>query len=138
MGWGIQDALPRKYWSKVDEFSMTSFTSPFNLELWLTLLVFPFVTGLFLWAIGSFPKDFKLLDLPKNVALSMSSMIGLNISNDNDEETKNSARLTIFVIFLCSSQFLYVYKSFIMSALAIPSTYKPFASPEELLYTNYR
>ena len=68
----------------------------------------------------------------------MSSMIGLNISNDNDEETKNSARLTIFVIFLCSSQFLYVYKSFVMSALAIPSTYKPFASPEELLYTNYR
>ena len=123
---------------KVDEFSMTSFISPFHLELWLSLLVFPFATGLFLWTISSFPKGFKLLDLPKNVALSMSSMIGLNISNDNDEETKNSARLTIFVIFLCSSQFLYVYKSFVMSALAIPSTYKPFASPEELLYTNYR
>ena len=88
---------------KVDEFSMTSFISPFHLELWLSLLVFPFATGLFLWTISSFPKGFKLLDLPKNVALSMSSMIGLNISNDNDKETKNSARLTIFVIFLCTA-----------------------------------
>ena len=102
---------------KVDEFSLTSFISPFHLELWLSLLVFPFATGLFLWMISSFPKGFKLLDLPKNVALSMSSMIGLNISNDNDEETKNSARLTIFVIFLKgyanqTALFLFCHKKF--------------------------
>ena len=66
------------------------------------------------------------------------NQVDLSIANDNDTETKNSVRLTVFVIFLCGSPFLYVYKSFLTSALAVPSIYKPFTSPEEILYTSYR
>ena len=83
-------------------------------------------------------KEFKTFDFLDNLALSTLSIIGLSIANDNDTETKNSIRLSVFVIFLCGSPFLYVYKSFLTSALAVPSIYKPFTSPEEILYTSYR
>ena len=83
-------------------------------------------------------KELKTFDFLDNLALSTLSIIGLSIANDNDTETKNSVRLTVFVIFLCGSPFLYVYKSFLTSALAVPSIYKPFTSPEEILYTSYR
>ena len=108
------------------------------MNLWISILIFPFGTAMFLWIIGRYYKGLKTFNFLDNLALSTLSIIGLSIANDNYVETKNSGRLTVFVILICGSPFLYVYKSFLTSALAVPSIYKPFTSPEEILYTSYR
>ena len=62
----------------------------------------------------------------------------MTVRDANDIGTKTSARLTLFIIFICGSLFWYVYVGFLTSALAVPSEYKPFQSPEGLVKTNYR
>ena len=71
-------------------------------------------------------------------AISVSSIFGMTVRDANEMRTKTSARLTLFIIFICGSLFWYVYVGFLTSALAVPSEYKPFQSPEGLAKTNYR
>ena len=71
------------------------------------------------------------------MAISFSSMFGISI-HDADSNTNSSARISLFVIYICGSLFFYVYVGFLTSALAVPADYKPFRSPEELLQTDYR
>ena len=65
-------------------------------------------------------------------------MFGIGIKDANDLSTTKSARLTMFVVFICGSLFFYVYGAFLTSALAVPKIYTPFNTPEEILSTNYK
>ena len=74
----------------------------------------------------------------ESITISIFSIFGLSTYDAENSESKFSARLSLFVIFICGSVYFYVYNAFLTSALAIPSEYKPFQSPEELLQTSYR
>ena len=123
---------------EIDDFSWISYISPFDLGLWLSLLVFSFGASIFLWIFHRYPKGFTTLGFLESIAISTSSVIGFGIRDANDLKTTKSARLTMFVIFICGSLFYYVYIGSLTSALAVPKLYKPFTSPEEILYTNYK
>jgi hypothetical protein len=83
-------------------------------------------------------EEWTTIGLLEAFTISFSSIFGMTVRDANDIGTKTSARLTLFVIFICGSLFWYVYVGFLTSALAVPSEYKPFQSPEGLAKTNYR
>ena len=72
------------------------------------------------------------------MTISLSSIFGISTHDVNDLQTNSSARLSLFVVYICESLYFYVYAGFLTSALAIPAEYLPFQSPEELLQTSYR
>ena len=82
--------------------------------------------------------EWTTIGLLEAFTISVSSIFGMTVRDANDIGTKTSARLTLFIIFICGSLFWYVYVGFLTSALAVPSEYKPFHSPEGLVKTNYR
>ena len=123
---------------EIDQFSWTSFISPFDSELWLGLLSFSFVTSMVLWIFHRFPKGYSSLSFLESIAISTSSIFGFGFTDANDVKATNSTRITMFVTFICGILFFYVYGSFLTSSLAVPTDYKPFNSPEEILNTNYR
>ena len=83
-------------------------------------------------------EEWTTIGLLEAFTISVSSIFGMTVRDANDIGTKTSARLTLFIIFICGSLFWYVYVGFLTSALAVPSEYKPFQSPEGLVKTNYR
>ena len=83
-------------------------------------------------------EEWTTIDLLEAFTISVSSIFGMTVRDANDIGTKTSARLTLFIIFICGNLFWYVYVGFLTSALAVPSEYKPFQSPEGLAKTNYR
>ena len=122
----------------IDEFSWSSFILPFHLETWFSILAFVFGTSTCLWIFHKHPKGFTTVDFLEAITISTSSIIGLGIRDANDLSTTKSARLTMFVVFICGSLFFYVYGAFLTSALAVPKIYTPFNTPEEILSTNYK
>ena len=79
--------------------------------------------------------DISLLEA---FAIPISSYFGMTVRDANDVDTKTSARLTLFILFISGSLFWYSYVGELTSTLAIPSEYKPFQSPEGLINTNHR
>ena len=69
---------------------------------------------------------------------STASVFGIGLLDANDPSSTKSARFSLFVIFICTSIIFYVYGGFLTSILAIPTEYKPFNNPEDLLKTTYR
>ena len=122
---------------EIDRFSWTSFTSLFHVDLWLSLFLFSVGTSTFLWMLNRIQIGSMRINFQESIAFSSSSIIGLGKKIGIDVESKNSVRLTVFVIVICSTPFLYVYRSFLTSSLAVPAFYKPFNSPEDILSTNY-
>ena len=122
---------------EIDRFSWTSFTSLFHVDLWLSILFFSVGTSVFLWMLDRIKKGSTTLNFLDSISFSTSSIIGLGKKIGIDVESKNSVRLTVFVILICGTPFLYVYRSFLTSSLAVPAFYKPFNSPEDILSTNY-
>ena len=89
------------------------------------------------WILHRYPKGSTELDFLESIAIPFSSIFGISI-HEGDSNTNSSARISLFVIYICGSLFFYVYVGFLTSALAVPADYKPFQSPEELLQTDYR
>ena len=91
-----------------------------------------------MWLLHKYPKKGSTdLDFLESITISFSSIFGISVHEDNDS-SNSSARMSLFVVYICGSLFFYVYVGFLTSALAIPGEYKPFQSPEELLKTSYR
>ena len=90
-----------------------------------------------IWIFHKYPKGSTKLDFLESIAISFSSICGVSI-HDSDLDANSSARISLFVVYICGSLFFYVYVGFLTSALAVPADYKPFESPEELLQTEYR
>ena len=111
---------------------------PFHRNLWLSLLTLSLVNALVIWILHRYPQNPTSLDFLGAISISLSTSFGITVRDANDQGTKTSARLSLYVTFICGSIFFYVYVAFLTSALAIPSEYKPFQSPAEILQTNYR
>ena len=107
------------------------------MHLWLSLLFFSVGTSVFLWMLDRIQIGSTTLNFLESISFSTSSIICLGKKIGIDVESKNSVRLTMFVILICSTPFLYVYRSFLTSSLAVPAFYQPFNSPEDILSTNY-
>ena len=122
----------------MDQFSWTTFTLPFDQELWLSLLGFSIGTSVFIWLFHKYPKGSTSLDFLESIFISTYSIFSFGIKDANDVKSTRSAKLSMFVIFSGGSVFYSVYGSYLTSALAIPKIYKPFSSPEGILNTNYR
>ena len=62
----------------------------------------------------------------------------MDVLDANDPNTTKSARLGLFVIYICTSIIFYVYGGFLTSILAVPTDSNPFNRPDNLLQTDYR
>ena len=121
-----------------DQFLWTTFIAPFHWVLWLTIISLSFWSSITIWIIFRYPKGSTEFNFLETLAISFSSIFGLTTYNVANVGTNSSARLSLFVIYICGSLFYYIYISSLTSKLAIPAGYKPFQSPEELLETSYR
>ena len=91
-----------------------------------------------LWVFHRYPNGSKKINPLEALAVSIAPFFGIGLQDANDSEIKASARIYLFVTYLCGSLYFYTYGGYLTSALAIPSESNPFGSPEELLKTNYR
>ena len=91
-----------------------------------------------LWIFHKYPKGSKTIGILESFINSAASIFGMDVLDANDPKTTKSARLGLFVIYLCTSIIFYVYGGFLTSILAIPTHSNPFKSPDDLLKTNYR
>ena len=121
----------------IDQFSWTTFIAPFHWVLWLCILLLSVGSATVMWIFHKYPKGSTELDFLESIAISFSSIFGVSI-HDSDLDTNSSARISLFVVYICGSLFFYVYVGFLTSSLAVPADYKPFESPEEILQTEYR
>ena len=91
-----------------------------------------------LWIFHRYPKGSKTISILEAFMNSTATIFGMDILDGNDPSISTSARLCLFVLFICTSIIFYTYGGFLTSALAIPTEYRPFNTPEGLLETNYR
>ena len=122
----------------VDQFSWTTLIAPFHWKLWLGLTLLCIFVSVMLWIFHWYPKGSKTISILEAFMNSMATMFGMNILDGNDPSISTSARLSLFVLFICTSIIFYTYGGFLISILAIPTEYRPFNNPEDLLETNYR
>ena len=91
-----------------------------------------------LWIFHRYPKGSKTISILEAFMNSTATVFGMNILDGNDPSISTSARLSLFVLFICTSIIFYTYGGFLTSTLAVPIDNRPFNNPEELLKTNYR
>ena len=91
-----------------------------------------------LWVFHRYPHGSKTIDPLEALAVSVAPVFGIMLPNSNHSEINASARIYLFVTYLCGSIYFYTYGGYLTSVLAIPSESNPFGSPEELHKTNYR
>ena len=91
-----------------------------------------------LWIFHKYPKGSKTIGVLESFINSAASIFGMDVLDANDPNTTKSARLGLFVIYICTSIIFYVYGGFLTSILAVPTDSNPFNSPDNLLKTNYR
>ena len=91
-----------------------------------------------LWLIHRYPKGSETISILEAFINSTATIFGMNILDGNNPSISTSARLSLFVLFICTSPIFYTYGGYLTSILAIPTEYRPFNNPEELLETNYR
>ena len=123
---------------KIDQFSWTTFFAPFHWKLWLGLTILCILVSVMIWIFHQYPKGSKTISILEAFMNSTASMFGIGLLDANDPSSTKSARLSLFVIFICTSIIFYVYGGFLTSILAVPTEYKPFNNPEDLLKTTYR
>ena len=90
------------------------------------------------WIFHKYPKGSKNISILEAFMNSAASIFGIGLLDANDSSSTKSARLGLFVIFMCTSIIFYVYGGFLTSILAVPTEYKPFNNPEDLLKTPYK
>ena len=123
---------------KIEQFSWSTFISPFNWMIWLCLLCISFLGSTALWVFHRYPRNQDNLSFFESLCITFSSIFCLGIKDANDIASNASERLTLLIIFTCGSLFFYTYCGFLTSSLAIPNDKMPFNSPEGILKTNYR
>ena len=122
----------------VDQFSWTTLIAPFHWKLWLGQTLLCIFTSVMLWIFHRYPKGSKIISILEAFMNSTATIFGMDILDGNDRSITTSARLSLFVIYICTSIIFYIYGGFLTSTLAFPTHNNPFNSPEDLLKTNYR
>ena len=123
---------------KVEPYSWTTFTSPFHWKLWIGIFVLSTLASVVIWILHRFPKESTKMNILESLTISTAPIFGIALYDANNPGTSASARLTLSVVFLCSSLYFYIYGGFLTSSLAIPIENLPFHSPEDILQTSYR
>ena len=123
---------------KIEQLSMSTFSSPFHWTVWLCLLILSIGISTVLWISHNFSRNWKELNYIEAFCIVSSSIFGMGIRDANDPNSKTSERLMLLVIFISGSLFYYSYCAFLTSSLAVPNENLPFDSPEGILNTNYR
>lgn len=122
----------------IDQFSWTTYFLPFHWKAWLSILILSLGTSVLIWNLYRYHTEYLTLNIYGSFAISFGSIFGITIRDANELGIKISTRLCLFVIFICGSLFVYFYTGFLTSALAVPSKFAPFNSPEGILQTEYR
>ena len=91
-----------------------------------------------IWVSHRYPNPSKTMNPLEALAVSIAPVFGIMLQDANDSKINASARILLFVTYLCGSICVYIYGGYLTSALAMPSESNPFGSLEELLKTNYR
>ena len=124
---------------KIEQFSWSTFISPFHWTLWLGLFGLSVSASITLWLFHIYlPNGQDKFSLLYAFCITFSSIFGLGIKDANDVNLSSSARLSLFTVFLSGSLFFYTYGAFLTSSLAVPNEQFPFNSPEGILNTKYR
>ena len=123
---------------KGDQYSWTTFTAPFDWKLWIGIFVLSSFASIVIWILHRFPNESTKMNILESFTISTAPIFGIALYDANNPDTSASARLTLFVVFLCSSLYFYTYGGFLTSSLAIPIENLPFHTPEEILQTSYR
>ena len=123
---------------KGDQYSWTTFTAPFSWKLWIGIFVLSSFASIVIWILHRFPNKSTKMNILESFTISTAPIFGIALYDANNQDTSASARLTLFVVFLCSSLYFYTYGGFLTSSLAIPIENLPFHTPEDILKTSYR
>ena len=123
---------------KIEQLSMSTFSSPFHWTVWLCLLISSIGISTVLWISHNFARNWKVINYIEAFCIVSSSIFGFCIRDANDTNSKTSERLILLIVFISGSLFYYTYCAFLTSALAVPNEKLPFDSPEGILDTNYR
>ena len=123
---------------KIEQLSMSTFSSPFHWTVWLCLLISSIGISTVLWISHNFARNWKVINYIEAFCIVSSSIFGFCIRDANDTNSKTSERLILLIVFISGSLFYYTYCAFLTSALAVPNEKLPFDSPEGILSTNYR
>jgi hypothetical protein len=123
---------------KIEQLSMSTFSSPFHWTVWLCLLISSIGISTVLWISHNFARNWKVINYIEAFCIVSSSIFGFCIRDANDTNSKTSERLILLIVFISGSLFYYTYCAFLTSALAVPNEKLPFDSPEGILNTNYR
>ena len=123
---------------KIEQLSMSTFSSPFHWTVWLCLLISSIGISIVLWISHNFSRIWEKIDYLEAFCIVSSSIFGFCIRDANDTNSKTSERLILLIVFISGSLFYYTYCAFLTSALAVPNEKLPFDSPEGILDTNYR
>ena len=123
---------------KIEQLSMSTFSSPFHWTVWLCLLIWSIGISTWLYLNHNISKIQEKMSSIEAFCIVSSSIFGLCIRDANDINSKTSEKLVLLVVFISGSLFYYTYCGFLTSSLAVPNEKLPFDSPEGLLNTNYK
>ena len=123
---------------KIEQLSMSTFSSPFHWTVWLCLLISSIGISIVLWISHNFSRIWEKIDYLEAFCIVSSSIFGFCIRDANDTNSKTSERLILLIVFISGSLFYYTYCAFLTSSLAVQNEKIPFDSPEGILNTNYR
>ena len=116
-----------------DSLQWDIFLSPFDILVWIGLLVIGLFSATFLWLFNK--TGAENLSPLMAIWISLASFFGIVIEHESQQLSK---RILLFVIFLCGSITFYGYQATITSKLAvIPKEKLPFTNPTEILNTKY-
>ena len=123
---------------KIEQLSMSTFSSPFHWTVWLCLLILSIGISTWLYLNHNISKIQEKMSSIEAFCIVSSSIFGVCIRDANDTNSKTSEKLVLLVVFISGSLFYYTYCGFLTSSLAVPNEKLPFDSPEGLLNTNYK
>ena len=123
---------------KIEQLSMSTFSSPFHWTVWLCLLISSIGISIVLWISHNFSRIWEKIYYLEAFCIVSSSIFGFCIRDANDTNSKTSERLILLIVFISGSLFYYTYCAFLTSSLAVQNEKIPFDSPEGILNTNYR
>ena len=123
---------------KIEQLSMSTFSSPFHWTVWLCLLISSIGISTVFWISHNLSRSWEEFSYIETFCIVSSSIFGMCIRDANDTNSKTSERLMLLIVFISGSLFYYTYCAFLTSSLAVPNEKLPFDSPEGILNTNYR
>ena len=121
---------------KVKSPTWNTFIKPFHKNLWIFIILTNLVLSFCLWIFINHKSH--VLSFDESMWITTLSLFGISFNSSIYHNANESGRIVLFITNICGSILFYGYLAYLTSALAIPTAYVPFQSPEELLHTDYK